>query len=259
MMKKLLLVCGIAASLSAQGNTCDVSERYKILDTNVQVNDVVTLSVGGTSVTKKLNAKLATDGKWQAKLSQLLNRKLNAEVADTGSLETLTSLNRYLPTTSGTDTTIIDVFQDNVPVSLSINGIDQTSLLEPQQMASAQTSGEIFIPHWFASTNRHLSFFVTNKSDVSVNVDVDIQYYNGNPYTGSYTSQFAFSGNNPVASTAVLDAGEQGQIGIGYLSGRTLGHATVSWSSNECVTDPITVTVSQHSNTGAMSHYSPQP
>ena len=96
MMKKLLLVCGIAASLSAQGNTCDVSERYKILDTNVQVNDVVTLSVGGTSVTKKLNAKLATDGKWQAKLSQLLNRKLNAEVADTGSLETLTSLNRYL-------------------------------------------------------------------------------------------------------------------------------------------------------------------
>jgi hypothetical protein len=211
--------------------------------------------VGSVSVSHTVDIYTGTAEDWPFKLSSALNLALSSEIGSSGAEALLNTLGRYVHDDGVSGWPIVDVNQENVAVSLLLNGQDYSSQLQQQPQISGNYSGEVAIPHWFASTNRHFSIFVSNESDVDVNVDVDLNFYNGNPFTGSYSSQYAFSGNNPVSSTALLEAGEQGQIGVGYRSGATLGQAKVSWSSSVCVNKPLKVTVAQFSKSGGMSHY----
>lgn len=260
-LRFILAALPLLTSFFTHAETCQHIERYKLLGSNLEVGDVVTLEVGNTSVSQTIDNSITDARKWwPAALSDSLNRQLPAKDGASGSSEFITSLGRYISDYHTADINVVDVFKPNTPVTLSLNGQDYSHHLIQETPPTAHYSGEAFVPHWFASTNRHLSFFVSNHSEVDVNVDVELNYYNGNPYGGSYNSLYAFAGNNPVASTAVLKAGQQGQIGIGYLSGATLGQAKISWTSTECVDKPLSVTVSQHQKNGAgMSHYTIGP
>ncbi|NOU51469.1 hypothetical protein HG263_13105 [Pseudoalteromonas sp. JBTF-M23] len=256
-MKNLFLSVAVISSLPtfalALDNNCKIKQRYAVAGYDLAEGDVLELKVGDRTLTRTINATTKGKDVWPNYMGWQFNNNIHAEVGGFGTLDDLAKSGRYI---ARAGENIIDIFKTDTPVSLYVNGVDQSSQLILQALPDGNYSGELDIPHFYAGTERHTIFFVSNHSDVDVNVTMELFDSNGNKFAGAHVPRLKFNGtNDPVKGTALLPANSQGDVYLPTAGTQIPGFGKIKWTSNTCVDKPLSLTTQYTWTTSkAMSH-----
>lgn len=257
-MKNLFIITSLLTFLPTAviADSCKIKNRYTINgEENLEVGDVLELRIGNSIITKTLVSDNVSSSVWPAVLAKQVNLNLNANKASAGSVNIYTSKGQYVEEYTPTGN-IIDVFQDNTPVSLTLNGIDYSSQLTVKSLPNGTYSGEANLNHFHAGKTRNGVLYVKNNSEVDVNVKVDFKEFDGSNFSGSYTARYGFtSGNDPVANFVPLAAGTLGDIVFQTRNSSFPSYAKIKWTSTQCVDKPLSVQLEQTWTAGGMSAF----
>ncbi|WP_462171299.1 hypothetical protein [Pseudoalteromonas xiamenensis] len=256
-MKYILLPLAVLSAfpslVSATDGGCKIKQRYAITGVELNSGDVLELKVGDRVLTRTIDDTTKGKDVWPNYIGWQFNNNIHADVGGFGTLDDLAKTGRYIARQGGN---IIDIFKNDTPVSLFVNGVEQNNQLVSQELPESIYSGEADIPHFYAGTERHTIFFVSNHSDVDVNITMELFDSNGNRFTGSHVPRLKFnSSNDPIQSTALLPAHSQGDVYLPTMGTQTPGFGKIKWTSNTCVDKPLSLTTQYTWTTSkAMSH-----
>lgn len=256
-MKKLIVACSLLTMLPAAAiaESCKVKDRYSISGgQDLSEGDVLELRIGNRTITETLTSGNAYSYVWPALLAEKVNSRVNSNVASAGGADIYANQGHYVGQYTSLGN-IIDVFQKDVPVSLTLNGVDYSSQLTTESLPTGNYSGEADLNQFYAGTERAAVLYVKNSSDVDVSVNVELKEYDGSNYSGPYTPRYGFStANNPVTGFTTLAAGTLGDVLLNYRSINNPSYAKIKWTSTECVDKPLSVQLEQSWSKGGMSH-----
>jgi len=115
--------------------------------------------------------------------------------------------------------------------------------------AECHTQKTIPLSTWYKSSGGMFNVWVSNRSTQDVKVSINLHRTNGTLYTeatepGSNISVFGQFTNSPVESETVLAAGHSGWLYLPNGGNEEFGYAELSWSAEQCLTNPLTVSTS---------------
>jgi len=256
-MKKVTIALGLLLSaFNAIASECSVSpsQRFQLIGEELAIGDTLQLVVGGYSINYEITEQSQSADQWPKYLAIELNNKAPNNFAQAGSAE-----HNYTPQQSATDN-VLDIFDMQTQISLSKNGQDYSSQLVGKAIPVASYSKSMRIPYFHVNSGRAAYLFINNVSDKNVNVKVEYNYFDR--YTGEAVAMGGYgvyakfsNSNDPVASYALMTPNSFGQINMVKTSTSYSANALITWQANECLQDPITVSLEQWGDGGISVSY----
>jgi len=115
--------------------------------------------------------------------------------------------------------------------------------------AECHTQKTIPLSTWYKSSGGMFNVWVSNRSEQDVNVQIKLHRTNGSLYTeatepGSNISVFGQFTSSPIEGETVLAPNHSGWVYLPNGGNEEFGYAELTWTSEKCLTNPLTVSTS---------------
>lgn len=130
-------------------------------------------------------------------------------------------------------------------------------LVAANAFADCQTHKTVPLSTWYKSGGGNFNVWVSNRSSHDVEISITLFRTNGTTYTestesGSNISTFGSFTTSPVENNVTLLPRNTGRIRVNNIGSEQFGYAVLTWSSEECLSNPLSVSTSYSDTTGRL-------